>query len=153
MGWKLGAVRVIGMRMLRHAAAAALLAASLALAACVPPGVACTTIGYVYTAPVAIEASPSLVGDGTLSACFGEACAPALVESIAPGKWEVPQEPPYAPENTIGIDPGDGIRIAITDSSGFTIRDEWLEIPYTGDSESVCPGPVEFQPVVVEALG
>lgn len=130
-------------------AAAAVLTGSLALTACVPLGIACPTIGFVYTAPVIIEISPDLVGNGSLAACLGEGCEPAPVAPVEAGKWEVPQEPPYVPQDTIGIDPGARIRIAIVDAFGTTIRDEWFEIPYTSSSDGFCPGPVEFQPVVV----
>lgn len=137
------------MRLPTTAAAAAVLAGSLALTACVPPGIACPAIGFVYSAPVIIEASPDLVGNGSLAACLGDDCEPALVKPAEPGKWEVPQEPPYAPQDTIGLDLGAGIRVVIVDASGATIRDEWIEIPYTSSSDGRCPGPVEFQPVVV----
>jgi hypothetical protein len=84
------------------AAAAAAVLGSLTLAACAPPTVARPAIGYVYTAPVVIEMSPDLIGDGTLAACLTKRAS--LLPS--PGRarvWEVPQQPPYARANTIGL--------------------------------------------------
>jgi hypothetical protein len=131
------------------AATAAVVLGSLTLTACVPPGVACPAIGFVYTAPIVIEMSADLIGDGTLAACLGESCEPAAIAPVEPGKWEVPQEPPYAPEDTIGLDAGAGIRIVVIDASGTTIRDDWFEIPFARSSDGPCPGPGEFLPVVV----
>jgi len=71
------------------------------------------------------------------------------IAPVEPGKWEVPQEPPYAPEDTIGLDAGAGIRIVVTDASGTTIRDDWFELPFARRSDGPCPGPGEFLPVVV----
>ncbi|MCK6066525.1 MULTISPECIES: hypothetical protein [Microbacterium] len=137
------------MRTPKVAVAAGILTSALALSACVPPGVACPAIGFVLSDPVVIEIDPDLVGGGSVAACLGDDCEPALVASVDPGKWEVPQEPPYAPQDTIGLDLGAGIRVAIVDAAGATIRDEWFEIPFTSSSDGVCPGPVEVQPVVV----
>ncbi|MFE5410933.1 hypothetical protein [Microbacterium sp. NPDC056569] len=137
------------MRTPKVAAAAAVLTGVLALSACVPPGVACPAIGYVIEGPVVIEISPNLVGDGSVAACLGDDCEPALVAPVEAGRWEVPQEPPYAPQDTIGLDLGAGVRVAIIDASGVSIRDEWFEIPFTSSSDGFCPGPVEVQPVVV----
>jgi hypothetical protein len=137
------------MRALRIAVAVGVLIGSLALSACVPPGVACPAIGFVLSGPVVIEIRPDLVGDGSVAACLGDDCEPALVASVEAGKWEVPQEPPYAPQDTMGLDLDAGIRVAIIDASGATIRDEWFAIPFTTSSDGFCPGPVEVQPVVV----
>lgn len=131
------------------AAAAAVVLGSLTLAACAPPTVACPAIGYDYTAPVVIETSPDLIGDGTLAACLDEACEPAAITPVEPGRWEVPQQPPYARADTIGLYAGAEIRIVIIDASGASIRDEWFTIPFVSSSEGFCPGPGEFQPVVV----
>ncbi|MBN9178404.1 MAG: hypothetical protein J0I43_13705 [Microbacterium sp.] len=98
---------------------------------------------------MAIEMSPDLIGDGTLAACLGEACEPAAIAPVEPGRWEVPQEAPYAREDTIGLDAGAGIRVVIIDASGVTVRDEWFDIPFVSSSDGFCPGPGEFQPVVV----
>ncbi|EIC06716.1 hypothetical protein [Microbacterium sp. A1-JK] len=137
------------MRTLKVAAAAGVLTGSLALSACVPPGVACPAIGFVLSGPVVIEISPDLVGDGSVAACLGDDCEPASIEPVEPGKWEVPQEPPYAPQDTVGLDLDAGIRVAIIDASGAIIRDEWFEIPFTSNADGVCPGPVDVQPVIV----
>lgn len=128
-------------------AAVSMLLAAVALTACVPSGFACPAIGYVYDGPVSVEIDPSLVGEGTLSACFGAECGAAAIAPSETGRWEVPQEPPYAPPNTISLDPGASIRLLITTSAGDVIRDEWIEVPYTSQSVGSCPGPVEFHPV------
>lgn len=121
-----------------------------ALTACVPPGLACPAIGFVYSAPVVLEVDPDLVGDGTAAACFGDECEAAELALDADGRGRVPQEPPYFPEGTIGINPGDGIRVVITDGAGEVVRDERFEIPYKSTAEPTsCPAPVGFQPVVV----
>ncbi|WP_375385927.1 hypothetical protein [uncultured Microbacterium sp.] len=130
-------------------AATALLLAIAALAACVPPGVACPAIGYVYMSPVKVEISADLVGNGTVAACFGAECEPAAIAPSRDGGWEVPPEPPYAAADTIGLYPGAGIRIVIVDGSGEVVRDEWIEIPYTSTSNGSCPGPVDFHSVAV----
>lgn len=124
-----------------------MLVGALTLVACVPPGVACPAIGYVYAAPVVVQIEPDLVGDGTLAACLGAQCEAAAIVPSEAGRWEVPQETPYAPADTIGLDPGDSIRLVITTSTGEVVRDEWVEIPYTSHSDGFCPGPVEFHPV------
>lgn len=129
------------------AAAGSMLLAAVTLTACVPPGVACPAIGYVYDGPVMVESSPDLVGDGTLSACFGAECEAAAVAPDPAGHWEIPQEPPYAPANTISLAPGTSIRVVITTSAGDVTRDEWIEVPYTRQSVGSCPGPVDFHPV------
>lgn len=137
------------MRMLRIAAVPAALVGALTLSSCVPPGIACPAIGFVYAAPVVVEVDQALIGDGSLAACLGDDCEPALIEPVDAGRWEVPQEPPYAPGDTIGLDDGDGIRIVITDVDGGIVRDDWYEIPYTGGSDGFCPGPREYQSVII----
>lgn len=133
----------------RRLPALAVLAASIALTGCASQPVACPAIGFVYPDPVIVQIDPTVVGAGTVAACLGEGCQPVALEPTARGRWEVPPEPPFAPKGTIGVDPGAGIRIAVLDAAGTTVRDEWFEIPYTSRSNGACPAPVEFQPVVV----
>lgn len=135
----------------RAAAVSAALAAVLMLAACAPLQVACSTIGYVYTDPVDVEIPPTLGGDATVAACIGTACDPVpIIVAAGDGTWQMPAEPSYTPHGAIGIAPGDGIRLVLTTTTGEIVRDEWIEIPYTALSDRSCPGPVEFQPVVVD---
>ena len=132
--------------------ATVVLVAAATLAACVPavpPPFACPAIGYVYTEPVKVEIGADLVGNGTVAACFGADCEPAAIAPNKDGSWEVPPEPPYIAADTIGLVPDAGLRLVITDGSGAVTRDEWFEIPYTTESHGLCPGPLEFQPVVV----
>lgn len=134
----------------RASTASSLLLGVLTLTACAPPLVVCPTIGFVYAAPVVVEISADLLGGGTVSACIGgEDCEPAPVSPGRDGRWEVPQESPYAPEDTIGLNVDSRIRIVITDGAGEVIRDKWMRIPSTGTTRGRCPGPIEFQPVVV----
>ena len=132
----------------RFIGGAALLLGTTMMTACVPPGIACPAIGYVYTAPVIVEIGAGLDDGGIVAACLGEECEPAAIARNQDGVWEVPQEPPYTSAETTGLSPGDGIHIVITTGSGEVVRDEWVEVPYTG-SGGFCPGPVEFQPVVI----
>jgi hypothetical protein len=120
------------------------------LVACVPPGVACPAIGYVYTAPVVVEISPELVGDGVVSACLGKDCEVTALDASPSGRWEVPQEPPFAPTENLGLASGDSIRVLVTDGTGAVVRDIWREIPYTTTSNGSCPGPTQFDPVIVK---
>jgi hypothetical protein len=134
---------------IRAFAAAAVLTACVTLAGCVPPGIACPAIMYINSGPVVIEADPDLVGDGSLAACLGKDCDSALVAPTTPGVWNVPPEPPYAPTDTDGVHPAEGIRVVIMDSAGETVRDEWLPVPYVEDAPGPCPSPFTLQPVVL----
>lgn len=133
----------------RALAAAVVCAAIGALTACAPGGIACPAIGFVYGDPVVLQISPELLGDGAALACLGEGCDVAEVVLDGDGRGEIPQEPPYFPADTIGINPGDQVRVVITDGSGEIVRDEQVEIPYASESGGLCPAPVEFQPVIV----
>lgn len=137
-------------RPFRASTASSLLLGVLMLTACAPPLVACPAIGFVYADPVVLEISADLLGDGTVAACIGEdECEPAPVTPSTDGRWEVPQESPYAPEDTIGLNVDSRIRIVITNGAGEVVKDEWMKIPSTRTSNGPCPGPIEFQPVVV----
>lgn len=132
----------------RALTAALLLTATTMLAGCVPPGIACPAIGFVYADPVILEIDPDILADGTVAVCLGGECEPAPLTPTTDEQWQVPQEPPYAPDNVLGLNAGDSVRIVITDSSGDVILDESREIPYTAQGGR-CPGPIEFQPVVI----
>lgn len=134
----------------RPLAAAAVTAACVTLVGCVPPGIACSAVGYITLGPVVVEADPSLVGDGSLTACLGKECEPTTLSPAEPGVWKVPDAPPYSSHSIHGVDPGAGVRLVIRDATGATVRDEWREIPYTRDRPGPCPGPISLQPVVLD---
>jgi hypothetical protein len=134
----------------RVVAATGLLLGVSSLVACVPFGIACPAIGYVYTAPVVVEISPELVGDGVVSACLGVDCEAAPFDASPSGPFEVPQEPPFAPTDTLGLAPGDSIRVLVTDDTGAVVRDVWQEVPYTTTLNGSCPGPTQFDAVIVK---
>ena len=134
----------------RALAAAMVLAPAVLLTGCVPPGIACTAIMYVTPGPVVVEVDPMLIGDGSLAACLGKECEPTTIAPSGSGVWEVPDAPPYSPQNIDGVDPGAGVRLVIRDATGATVRDEWREIPFTRDSPGPCPGPITLRPVVLD---
>jgi hypothetical protein len=121
----------------------------LPLAGCVPPGIACPAIGFVYVGPVLLDIDAAQVADGGVAACLGQECEPVPVARGDDGGWSVPQEPPYVGTDTIGLNPAAGVRVVITDASGAIVRDRWSEIPSTSTSDGFCPGPAEYGPVVV----
>lgn len=133
----------------RTTGAAALIAATTMVTACVPPGIACPAIGFAYTAPVELEIDPDLVSDGTVAACLPAGCEPVVVPADGNGRWLVPQEPPYTGEEAIGLEPGNEVRVLITDNAGTIMKDGLWEIPYTPTSDGFCPGPVNFHPVEI----
>ncbi|MDQ1122231.1 hypothetical protein [Microbacterium trichothecenolyticum] len=136
------------MRIRGFGVVAVLLSSSL-LVACTPPVLACPAIGFVYTDPVKLEISSEALGDGSVAACFGSGCEPTAIVRGEDGTWEVPPVAPYVASDTVGLDPGDHIRIVVVDGSGEVTRDEVIEIPYTTTSDGFCPGPIEFHPVVL----
>lgn len=124
------------------------LATVLALAALIGymPGVnrACPAIGYAYVGDVelAFSAQPE-----SISACFGEGCAP---ESVTPrdGKWLVPQSPPYLiPPVSVT-----SIYVEAVAATGARIaRILPIETESTGEHPygPHCGGPFKFKPVPV----
>jgi hypothetical protein len=126
-----------------------MVAASVMLAGCVPPGVACPAIGYVYAGPVLIDVDSSLLGgQGTVEACFGADCRVAPIERGADGLWVLPQKAPHTEAGGIGLEPGAVVRVAVTRSG--TTFDHSVEVPYQATTDGWCPGPVTFETVVID---
>jgi len=126
----------------------AALSATTMLSACAPLALACPAIGFVYDAPVALDVSPAVLGEGTIAACIGEGCVPAPLPVDSAGHAEMPQASPYQVGHAIGIQPGTTARVVISGVDGTVLRDLEVEIPYTSAGGS-CPGPVTFHPVVI----
>lgn len=127
----------------------AIAVAAVTLTGCVPPGIACPAIGFVYAGPVLIDVDTTLLGDqGTVEACFGTDCQAAPIERGSDGFWVLPQEAPYTSSGDAGLQPGAVVRVAVT--RGSTTADYSVEVPYETTTNGWCPGPVDFGTVVID---
>lgn len=138
-------------RALRWTAPVVALVAMSSLSGCVSLS-ACPAVGYAYGGPAVIQFDPKLPAGATVAACFGEECGPAPVSITADGVWEVPQETPYIPADTIPAGEIRALRVVATAPDG-TATDDTYEIPIKMEPEGVFgqrPGPFTFEPVVVE---
>ncbi|TFC03984.1 hypothetical protein [Cryobacterium mannosilyticum] len=117
-------------------------AVSTTLTGCI---VACPAIGYINTSPTLFEFTGPLPIGAKVSACYGDACDPAVVQANDDGIWEVPQEVPYlADASPIG-----GTRLRVVVESGEqNIIDNVFDIPMSVERTGFlwqCPGPVHFE--------
>jgi hypothetical protein len=136
--------------MKRRAGAAALvgtLVAALTGCAAVPPPFACPLVAYVYMDPVHILIDLPMAGAETVAACFNEGCEVAPIHLGDDGMYVLPQEEPFITADSLGINPGTVVTVAVT--RGGTTYEYVTEVPYEVLEPGPCPSPVEFQPVVI----
>lgn len=120
----------------RVAASVALcLGGALLLTACLPPGIACTTIGYISTVDVHVEGDVAFI-----DACAGSECGSSAftISELASGNWSIQFLSGHPDELTLQA----------YGTGGVLLAEEEFELVWTpvGDS-GPCPGPVETPPL------